>query len=183
MTKRGVEWLSAAAEEPSACRAVWREDPRLPYLLPTGRLFDVVVVPERVGLEVFDQLVRRQMPVGPVMTDHRAQQVGFFLNSNWRSSFADFVSGETDSPPDYKYLDHGSYVVVPGPLPLSGDRHEWLRAPARRPEANPRRPAALAVTLVAAAELVARIDHYGERYPTPASVASKVLEEAGPDAQ
>ncbi|PKV87886.1 bifunctional DNA primase/polymerase [Streptomyces sp. TLI_146] len=183
MTKRGVEWLSAASEEPSVCQAVWRENPRLPYLLPTGRLFDVVVVPQRVGLEVFDQLVRRQMPVGPVMTDRRAQQVGFFLNSDWRKSFEDFVCRETDSPPEYKYLDDGSYVVVPGPMPLAGDRYEWLRAPLRRPEANPQRPAALAVMLVAAADLVARVEHYGERYSTPAAVASQVLEEAGPDAQ
>lgn len=90
---------------------------------------------------------------------------------------------ETDSLPEYKYLDDGSYVVVPGPMPLAGDRYEWLRAPLRRPEANPQRPAALAVMLVAATDLVARVDHYGERYPTPAAVANRVLEEAGPDAQ
>ncbi|MER6375804.1 hypothetical protein ABT255_47510 [Streptomyces mirabilis] len=67
-------------------------------------------------------------------------------------------------------------------MPLSGDRYQWLRAPVRRPEANPLRPVALATMLVAAAELVARVDRYGERYPSPAAAAMALTERAAIDA-
>ncbi|MFJ9804635.1 hypothetical protein [Streptomyces wuyuanensis] len=70
-----------------------------------------------------------------------------------------------------------SAVVVPGPIPLSGDRYQWLRAPMRRPEANPLRPVALATALVASAELLARIDRFDERYPTPYAAVAALPEE------
>jgi len=183
MTRRGVEWLSAAADDPAMCRTEWAADPRLPYAMPAGRYFDVVLINQRLGMETFDQLLRRGMPMGPVMVDHRSQKMGFFLNSGWRDRFARFLARETDSPPPYKYLDEGSFVVVPGPMPLSGDRYQWFRAPVRRPEANPLRPAALAVMFLAAADLIARVDHYGEQYPTPAAVGAQIIEEEPADAR
>ena len=178
MTRRGVEWLSAAADDPEMCRAHWADDPRAPCLLPTGRLFDVVTIDYRTGLETFDQLLRRDMPLGPVMVDHAARRVGFFLNSQLRDCFIRFLDRATDNPPQYKYLSQGAFVVVPGPMPMTGDRCQWLRAPVRRPEANPLRPVALAFMLVAAAELLERVDHYGEQYPNPAAAAADVLEGA-----
>ncbi|MYX55947.1 hypothetical protein GTZ89_09505 [Streptomyces sp. SID8382] len=162
MTKRGVQWLSAAADNPEECRAVWTRDPRSPYTLPTGRFFDVVVIEQRVGLETFEQLDRRGLPMGPVLADWGAKQVGFFLPSKSRQRFDDKVKGETPHPPEYRYLGPESVVVVPGPMPLSGDRYAWLRAPMRRPEANPARLGALAAMFVAAASVVLRADRYGE---------------------
>lgn len=164
MTKRGADWLSTVAEDPELCRKQWADDPRRPCALPTGLAFDVVVTGQHLGVETFDQLVRRQMPVGPVMVDRAARNLGFFLPAKSYERFARLVSEETDSPPDYRYLHHGSFVVVPGPIPLADDRYQWLRAPNRRPETSPLRTASLAVMLVAAAELMERAEHYGERY-------------------
>ncbi|MBQ1092064.1 bifunctional DNA primase/polymerase [Streptomyces sp. B93] len=182
MTRRGIEWLSAAADDPVACRAVWTDDPRAPYMLPTGRFFDVVTVDERVGVETFDQLLRRGLPFGPTLLDHRARRVGFFLGSQSLKDFTHYLTREEGTPPAYRYLGRGSVVVVPGPMPMSGDRYEWLRAPTRRPMANPLRPVALATMLVAAAELLARVDRYGERYPSAASLARNAIERASTDA-
>ncbi len=182
MTRRGIEWLSAAADDPVMCRAVWADDPRTPCMLPAGRLFDVVTIEERIGLEAFDQLVCRGLPLGPAMLDHKAKRVGFFLSSRSQETFAHFLGRETQTPPPHRYLSLGSAVVVPGPMPLSGDRYQWLRAPVRRPEANPLRPVALATMLVAAAELVARVDRYGEQYPSPAAVAMALPERTATDA-
>lgn len=123
------------------CRAHWADDPRRPYTLPTGRLFDVVVMSQRLGMETFDQLVRREMPLGPVMMDRRTKQIGFLLSSKSRARFARLLSLETATPPEYRYLDTGSFAVVPGPMPMADDRHQWLRAPIRRPEASPLRTA------------------------------------------
>lgn len=157
-----MQWLSAAADDPEMCRAAWADDARKPYALATGRLFDVVVVNQRVGLESFDQMERRQMPMGPVMADWGSKQVGFFLPSASSERFAHLLAVETNSPPHYKYLTHGGHVVVPGPMTLSGDRYEWLRAPVRRPEWSALRAAALAAMLVAASLLISRADRYGE---------------------
>ncbi|URN13206.1 bifunctional DNA primase/polymerase [Streptomyces radiopugnans] len=164
MTRRGVQWLSAAADDPGACRAAWLDDPRRPYALPAYRLFDVVVLDQRIGLETFDQLDRRGMPLGPVSTDWAAKQVGFFLPPKSRSRFTRIVAGESSNPPEYRYLDDGSVIVVPGPMPLSGDRYTWLRAPMREPGPSPARLAALAAMFVAASELLARADRYGEEH-------------------
>jgi hypothetical protein len=176
-----MEWLSASADDPAQCRRIWADDPRMPCLLATGRFFDVVSVEERLGLEMFDRLLRSGLPFGPAVVDRKAQRVGFFLGSQSRETFRYYLQRETSSPPPYRYLGQGSAVVVPGPIPLSGDRYQWLRAPMRRPEANPLRPVALATTLVASAEVLARIDRFGERYPTPYSAVAALPEETTTD--
>ncbi|MFH8365580.1 bifunctional DNA primase/polymerase [Streptomyces sp. NPDC018031] len=173
MTKRGMQWLSAAADDPEVCRAAWAGDPRRPVTLSTGRYFDVVVIDQRIGMETFDQLDRQGMPMGPVMVDWGAHQVGFFLPSRSRARFVTMLESEVATPPKYRYLDTGSVVVAPGPMPLSGDRYAWLRAPIRRPEANPSRVAALAAMFVASAALVARADRYGQEQKSLTAAASE----------
>ncbi|MGK5530293.1 bifunctional DNA primase/polymerase [Streptomyces sp. URMC 129] len=165
VTRRGLEWLAAAADLPDRCREVWGDDPRRPYAIPTGRTFDVVALEQRVGVETFDQLERHNMPVGPVMADWSAQQIGFFLPVGSRERFGRMLVDEAkETTPEYRYLADGSLVVVPGPMPLSGDRYTWLRAPARQTEGTVSRVAALAAMLVAASELVRSADRYGETY-------------------
>ncbi|MEV0446262.1 bifunctional DNA primase/polymerase [Streptomyces spectabilis] len=177
MTKRGVEWLAAAADNPGECRQVWADDPRMPVLVQTGRLFDVVSVDQRLGTEMFDRLRLSGMPFGPSVIDRRAQRVGFFLGSGSHEPFTRQLQRETELPPSFRYLGEGCAVVVPGPIPLSDDRYQWLRAPTRRPEANPLRPVALATALVASAELLARIDRFGEQYPTPYAAVADLTDE------
>ncbi|MET8956437.1 bifunctional DNA primase/polymerase [Streptomyces sp. NPDC004533] len=168
-----MEWLSAAADNPVECRQVWSDNPRMPVLLPTGRFFDVLSVDQRLGMEMYDRLLRSGMPFGPTAIDRKVQRVGFFLSSQSREPFTHYLERETSTPPTFRYLGEGSAVVVPGPIPLFDDRYQWLRPPTRRPEANPLRPVALATALVASAELLARIDRFDERYPTPyAAVAA-----------
>lgn len=81
---------------------------------------------------------------------------------------------DTDTPPPYEYLGENSLVVAPGPVPMSGDRYQWLRAPMLPPEAHPVCVAALAAVFVAAADLIARADSYGEQYSAPAIVRSRL---------
>lgn len=160
MSKRGIQWLSASADDPEACREHWAADPRAPYPLSAGRYFDVVSVAQRVGLETFEQLTRHNMPIGPVMLDRSARRTGFFLPSGQRQRFNRMVANETTDALSYRYLDEGSVIVAPGPMPLSADRYAWLRAPTRRPEATPVRVAALAAVLVATSALIDRAEQY-----------------------
>ncbi|MFF4132252.1 bifunctional DNA primase/polymerase [Streptomyces mirabilis] len=183
MTRSGMEWLSAAADNPVECRQVWADDPRMPCLLPTGRYFDVLSVEQRLGMEMFDRLLRSAMPFGPTVIDRKAQRVAFFLSSQSCETFTQYLERETSSPPPYRYLSKDCAVVVPGPIPLADDRYQWLRAPTRRPEANPLRPVALATALVASAELLARIDRFDEQYPTPYAAVAALPEESSTDAE
>ncbi|MBD9731606.1 bifunctional DNA primase/polymerase [Streptomyces sp. H28] len=183
MNRRGMEWLSAAADDPTQFRQIWADDPRMPCLLATGRFFDVVSVEQRLGLEMFDRLLRSGLPFGPSVVDRKVQRVGFFLGSQSHETFTHYLERGTSSPPSYRYLGHGSAVVVPGPIPSSGDRYQWLCAPMRRPEANPLRPVALATALVASAELLARIDRFDEQCPTPYAAVAALPEETTTDAR
>ncbi|MFD4322496.1 bifunctional DNA primase/polymerase [Streptomyces sp. NPDC058548] len=166
-TWRHIAWLSEAADDPSDCLTTWAGDPRAPYPLPTGRVFDVVSVDQRVGLEALGQLLHRGMPFGPTLLDRRARRMGFLLAPRSRQHFVDRLGRAEGAVPAYRYLSHGSVVVVPGPRPLLGDRYEWLRAPARRPPAGPLLPVALAAVLVVSTEVLSCADRYGED-PRPA---------------
>ncbi|MFG2639296.1 hypothetical protein ACGFX8_37805 [Streptomyces sp. NPDC048362] len=101
-----------------------------------------------------------------------------FLSSQSREAFTHYLQRETPAPPKYRYLDNGSAVVVPGAIPLFDGRYQWLRPPTRRPAANPLRPVARATALVASAELLARIDRFDERYPTPYGAVAALPEES-----
>jgi hypothetical protein len=166
VSRWGVQWLSAAADDPVMCRTVWADDPRKPYVLATGRLFDVVAVPQQLGMETFDQLSRRQMPLGATMVDWRAERMAFFLPPRSQEHFTEALARESAKPPEYRYLAHGSYLVVPAPLALTGDRYEWLRPPMRRLDCGRTRANALAVMLTAAAALLERVDRYGQEQAT-----------------
>jgi hypothetical protein len=114
MTRRSIEWLSRAADDPALCHMMWMDDPRSPYLLAAGRLFDVVTTDHRTGMETVDQLRLHEMPVGPVMADHAAGRIGFFLPAGSKERFEKSLARETDSPSPYRFLSQGSYVVAQG---------------------------------------------------------------------
>lgn len=162
MTRRSIEWLSLASEDPTQCHMKWLDDPRQPQLVATGSLFDVLAVDQQTGMETFDQLRRRGMPVGAVMVDRGAGRMGFFLPVESRQQFEQALSRETDAPPQYRILSEDSYVVVPGPMALTGDRFEWLSAPMHPQHGSPLQIIALAVMLAAASQLIARAEHYGQ---------------------
>jgi len=157
-----MDWLSLASADPMQCSKDWDDQPREPQVLATGTYFDVLAIDQRTGMETFDQLRRRGMPVGAVMVDWAARRMGFFLPAVSGPQFARALGQETDNPPDYRVLSEGSYVVVPGPMALSGDRFEWLNAPVRPQHGSPLQTVALAVMFAAASQLIARADRYGQ---------------------
>ncbi|MFC1420478.1 hypothetical protein [Streptacidiphilus cavernicola] len=74
-----VEWLSAAAADPEACRWEWERSPIGIVLLPAGRLWDVLIVPGDLGRITVDVLVRMDAEPGPVLADFGDFRVGFFV--------------------------------------------------------------------------------------------------------
>jgi hypothetical protein len=104
---RATEWLSAAAVDPRACKREWEHGEHGTVLLPAGRFWDVLTVPEELGLLALDAMLRlpRSEP-GPTLADTDARRVGFFL------------------PPDpvgrwvgvgIRYAGSGAWIAVPPP--------------------------------------------------------------------
>ena len=162
---RAIGWLIETAENPEACQRAWERQPRSPYLIPTGDTFDVVSVDLRLALETADLLRRRRMPLGPAALDYTGRRAGFLVPAGSRSGFERLVHMDILRVPKYRYLDEGSYAVLPGPEALSTDRHQWLTTPPRMPNPARRHAMALALMLVAAAELLERADRFGATRP------------------
>ncbi len=171
--RRGIGWLIDSAENPADCRRAWSNEPRNPYLIPTGETFDLISVDLRLGLETADLLRRRRLPLGPVALDYSARRAGFLLPPGSRDTFERLVFLETLRAPQYRYLDEGSFAVLPGPVALAADRHQWLISPPYRPTPELRQATALALMLVAAAELLRRADRFGDTPPPSAPTADQ----------
>ncbi|TXS46894.1 hypothetical protein EAO75_26645 [Streptomyces sp. uw30] len=75
-----MEWLAAASEDPGACKEEWQNGSTGVALLEAGRFWDVLIVPEQLGLRVADLL--DELPLldpGPCLLDARRRHVGFLL--------------------------------------------------------------------------------------------------------
>ncbi|MFE0515065.1 hypothetical protein [Streptomyces sp. NPDC058964] len=119
MWMRGVEWLAAAAADPRACKWEWDHGDGI-ALLEAGRFWDVLSVPDRLGLLTLDLLWRPSLPVpGPTLVDTAARRVGFLLPPD---PSAQWVGA------GLRYATKGSWVAVPPPY-RSARSLEWLIPP------------------------------------------------------
>lgn len=119
MWTQGVEWLAAAASDPRTCKRQWDQGSGV-ALLAAGRFWDVLSVPDELGLLALDLLWRPSLPTpGPTLVDTAAHRIGFFL------------------PPDpsggwigagLRCAGKGSWVAVPPPY-RSARFLEWLIPP------------------------------------------------------
>ncbi|MFG2133640.1 hypothetical protein ACGFNV_38575 [Streptomyces sp. NPDC048751] len=116
---RGVEWLAAAAPDPRACKRDWDRGDGV-ALLEAGRYWDVLSVPERLGLLTLDLLWQSSPPLpGPTLVDTAARRVGFFLppdpGSEWVGA-------------GLRHAGKGAWVATPPPY-RPGRFLEWLVPP------------------------------------------------------
>ncbi|WP_171116506.1 MULTISPECIES: hypothetical protein [Streptomyces] len=116
--KQAMEWLAAAAPNPRACKRQWRGESGI-AMLACGRFWDVLSVPEELGVLTLDAVLCLTPSPGPVLADAAARRVGFFLSphppGNWIGS-------------DIRYLGKGGWITVPAPHRAAG-RLRWLVPP------------------------------------------------------
>lgn len=69
------DWLNHATGTPTAIRNLWRGRPDASVLIPTGRAFDVLDVPEVAGCLALARMERMDIRLGPVCStpDRRLQ--------------------------------------------------------------------------------------------------------------
>ncbi|MGW1065278.1 hypothetical protein ACWD4F_12290 [Streptomyces aureus] len=135
MWTRSVEWLAAAATNPRACKRQWDQGSGS-VLLEAGRYWDVLSVPEQLGLLALDILWSDPLQVpGPTLVDCAAQRVGFFLppdpTSRWEGS-------------GLRHLGRGSWIAVPPPYRSAGPL-EWIVPPDGTGALHPALPLELAL--------------------------------------
>ncbi|MFJ1608761.1 hypothetical protein ACIOHS_36240 [Streptomyces sp. NPDC088253] len=119
MWMQGVEWLAAAASDPRACKREWDQGSGT-ALVEAGRFWDVLSVPEHLGLLALDILWNDPLRApGPTLVDTASRRVGFFLppdpDSRWVGS-------------GLRHAGKGSWVAVPPPY-RAARFLEWLIPP------------------------------------------------------
>jgi hypothetical protein len=117
--RQAVEWLAAAAKDPRQCKREWDHGTGT-ALLAAGRYWDVLSVPDRLGLLALDLLWSDPLKVpGPTLVDVMARRVGFFLPPDPSGQWVGF---------GVRHVSRGSWVAVPPPYRPTG-RLEWLVPP------------------------------------------------------
>ncbi|MFJ6892613.1 hypothetical protein [Streptomyces hokutonensis] len=143
--RQAVEWLAAAATDPRACKREWRSDTGT-AVLAAGRFWDVLSVPEELGLFALDVLLRapRHEP-GPTLADFASHRLGFFLPPDPRTRWV----GD-----GVRYASQGAWIAVPEPQRATGALR-WLVPPDGSGTLHT--PAALEVALQQATGILATL--------------------------
>ncbi|MDK0521317.1 bifunctional DNA primase/polymerase [Streptomyces sp. ML-6] len=126
----GADWAGRATGSGAAARRMWSRHPRASILLPTGRAFDTIDVPESAGFLALARMERMELPLGPVTCtpDRRmhffvlpgtaAKSDGLVRKLGWRAAVVD-LAGHGD----------GHYVTAP-PTRVGGrGAVQWVRRP------------------------------------------------------
>ncbi|MGW6458578.1 bifunctional DNA primase/polymerase [Streptomyces sp. NPDC055078] len=73
------DWASLATGSATGARRLWGKQPKAAVLLPTGRSFDAIDVPESAGFLALARLERMQLPLGPVTRTPERRMLFFVL--------------------------------------------------------------------------------------------------------
>ncbi|MET9572988.1 bifunctional DNA primase/polymerase [Streptomyces virginiae] len=124
------DWAAHATGSAVQVRRVWGKHPQASILLPTGRTFDALEVPESAGFLALARLERMQRTLGPVTLtpDHRML---FFVLPGAGVKVADLVRtlGWSPSALDLTVRGEGEYVAAP-PTRFGGrGAVQWARRP------------------------------------------------------
>ncbi|GAB1329069.1 bifunctional DNA primase/polymerase [Streptomyces sennicomposti] len=108
------DWASQATGSATVARRLWQKRPTASILLPTGRTFDAMCVPETAGFLALARMERMGLALGPVtLTPERRMQ--FFVLPGACAKLPDLVRrlGWSPSSLDLVALGEGAYVAAP----------------------------------------------------------------------
>ncbi|MFH9225973.1 bifunctional DNA primase/polymerase [Streptomyces lydicus] len=131
----GAHPLAFAEELPAGvtlekAAAVWAETPGAAVLLPVGRSFDILDVPETAGRNALARLERMGLPLGPVAATPTGRAL-FFVAPGAAAELPDLLyrMGWDDAALDLRPLGLGDHITAP---PSDHGGHgpmRWLRPP------------------------------------------------------
>lgn len=132
----GEDWLSQASAGPGVVRRWWTERPQASVLLPAGRAFDVLDVPEAAGCLALARMERMGLELGPVVavpavSDRPGRRLLFLVLPGVQAKLPDMLRrlGWTPGRLDLVARGEGDWIVAPpSRIGLSGCAH-WARPP------------------------------------------------------
>nr|WP_165987698.1 bifunctional DNA primase/polymerase [Streptomyces sp. YIM 98790] len=123
-------WEAQATGSAAAARAMWRDRPQASVLLPTGRSFDVLEVPEAAGCLALARMERMGLSLGPVSATPTGRMMFFVLPGGAAKApvllrKCGWAAGRLD------LAVHGEGQYVPAPPTRMGPRGcvQWVRRP------------------------------------------------------
>ncbi|MGW4025379.1 bifunctional DNA primase/polymerase [Streptomyces sp. NPDC005009] len=107
------DWAAQATGSATVARRMWQKQPDASVLLPTGRTFDAVSVPETAGFLALARMERMELTLGPVtVTPDRRME--FFVLPGASAKVPDLLRRlGWSSSLDLVVLGEGAYVAAP----------------------------------------------------------------------
>ncbi|WP_405685535.1 bifunctional DNA primase/polymerase [Streptomyces sp. NBC_00057] len=126
----GPDWAGQAAGSGTAARRMWSKHPRASILLPTGRTFDAIDVPESAGFLALARMERMDVPLGPV-TRTPDRRMFFFVLPGTAAEVDDLVQKLGWRAVAIDLVGRGDGHYVTGPPTRVGGRGavQWARRP------------------------------------------------------
>lgn len=134
-------WWARATDDPTTVEWWWSRYPDASIVLPTGRSFDVIDVPEAAGRRALDRLERLGVPLGPVAATRNGRYL-FFVVPGAREEIPALLEWQDWPDIDLGLRCHGEgdYVIAPMLEQLPRANVWWVRPPGdtnrRLPEAH-----------------------------------------------
>ncbi|MFJ4962842.1 bifunctional DNA primase/polymerase [Streptomyces sp. NPDC088729] len=124
------DWAGQATGSGAAARRMWSRQPRASVLLPTGRTFDALDVPESAGFLALARMERMDLTLGPV-TCTPDRRMFFFVAPGAAAKVTDLVRalGWNARAIDLVGRGEGHYIAAP-PTRIGGrGAVQWARRP------------------------------------------------------
>lgn len=124
------DWATQATGSAVAARRIWGKQPKASILLPTGRTFDVLDVPESAGFLALARMERMELTLGPV-TCTPDRRMMFFVLPGAAAKVPDTVRklGWVPSSLDLVARGEGHYVAAPPTRVGGSGAVQWARRP------------------------------------------------------
>ncbi|MFF4491724.1 bifunctional DNA primase/polymerase [Streptomyces sp. NPDC001544] len=108
------DWVAQATGSTTVARRMWQKQPTASILLPTGRTFDTLSVPETAGFLALARMERMELTLGPV-TLAPDRRMHFFVLPGATVKIPELVRGLGWSPGSLNLvaLGEGGYVAAP----------------------------------------------------------------------
>lgn len=126
----GADWANQATGSATAARRLWDAQPAASILLPTGRTFDTIDVPESAGFLALARLERMDLPLGPV-TCTPDRRMLFFVLPGAALKVPALIRGLGWAPASLDLVARGEGHYVAAPPTRIGGRGavQWVRRP------------------------------------------------------
>ncbi|GGT36406.1 bifunctional DNA primase/polymerase [Streptomyces purpureus] len=124
------DWATQATGSGAGARRMWGKQPKSSILLPTGRTFDTLDVPESAGFLALARMERMELTLGPV-TCTPDRRMLFFVLPGAAAKVPDLVRklGWAPSSIDLITRGEGHYVAAPPTRVGTHGAVQWVRRP------------------------------------------------------